>query len=507
MATEVKVKEKTFTDIERADAFFDAAMKYKEKIEKTENEISAFGDSGKDEAYNEGEAKAMEAMAGLEDLSDTQKEMVNSSEALNSDYAAKEKLIAQKEKYMESVEALEGQVRIAISKYIVDTEKEKKKLEKNKEKYAAYVEEEKAKCEALKAEISEMDKEDVTYEDKCAELEALVTRIEGMDKKLASFDERLAKITYELDSVKEKYKDYIMLAKEDLTAPELGEEEKTEVYSDKKEKTEPEQEEQATAKTVKATRATKATKAVSPVVDVEYKEVSEKEKGTEAKEEKPKETDEQAFKRIYKALKKKETLSVEDTDKMIELLSDKSNFARFNIATSSILPFFKSKGERIYTSLGKELEKQIKDVVKDEELLKNLKTRDITDWKSIIELGNDNPANNIVDTIDSVMETADEKEQEALTALKERYEKFGNSAKVLTNVKLERKEIAFKALPASKDAEKIEAADVAPKGMSEELSGMVKSDSEIAREEAERSDARQAVKVKVVKKTTEDKTI
>lgn len=509
-------KAKTITDIEKADAFYDAVMKYKEKIEKTENGLKTIETSGKYKEYDAEEAKAIEAMAELNGLSDAQKDMVDSNKDVRLEYNAREALLTQKEKYLENVAALEGQIKTAISKYIVDTEKEQKKLEKNKEKYATYVEEEKTKCEALKAELEEMDKEDVTYEDKKAELDALVLRIEDMDKKLASFDERLAKIVEELNINKEKYKEYIDLAKEDLIAPELSEEEKAEVGSDsdKEEKNEPEPEpEQETVKEEnegkekdKTVKATRATKVVSPVVDVEYKEVSdeEKETGAEAKEEKPKETDKQAFKRIYKSLKKKETLSVEDTEKMIELLSDKSNFARFNIATSSILPFFKSKGERIYTSLGKELEKQIKEVVKDEELLKNLKTRDITHWKSIIELGHDNPANNIVDTIDSVMETADEKKQEALTALKERYEKFGNSAKVLTNVKLERKEIGFKALPASKDAEEVEVADVSLKGMSEELSGMVKSDSEIAKDEAEKENAEVE---RVAHKVTEDKTI
>lgn len=516
MATEVKVKVKTKTisDIERADAFFDAVMKYKEKIEKTENEINSYGESEKYEAHNEGEAKAMEALAGLEDLSDTQKEMVDSSKVLNSDYAAREKLIAQKEKYIESVAALEGQIRIAISKYIVDTEKEQKKLEKNKEKYAAYVEEEKAKAEALKTEISEMDKDDVTYEDKCAELETLTTRIEKMNEKLASFDESLAKITDELNKNKEKYKDYIKLAKEDLEAPEAEEKtaEKTdkdasEVVADGK------KESKKVEENNKTRAASKENKdgAVYAVASEEKEEKKEEKTAEEKTEEKKEETDKQAFKRIYKQLRRKETLSVEDTNKMLDLLNNKSNFSKLNIQTETLFLFTRSKGQKLYTSLGKELERQIKEAVGDKELSDTLKTVDLVNWKRIIEFGNNNPTNNIEEVIDEALKTADEDKIAQLLEVKGRFEKFSDSAKILTTVKRERGEISYKALPAKKVETKtdveVEAPKEAPKGLENELSSMVKSEAEIAREEATHSDTREAVKVKVVKKTTEDKTI
>lgn len=538
-------KTKTITSIEKADAFYDAVMKYKEKIEKTENGLETFEKSGKYKEYDAEEAKAMEAMAELNGLSDTQKEMVDSNKEVSLEHDAREKLLAQKEKYLESVAALEGQIKIAISKYIADTEKEQKKLEKNKEKYAAYIEEEKTKCEALKAELEEMDKDDVTYEDKKAELDALVVRIEGMDKKLASFDERLAKVTEELDKNKEKYKEYIDLAKEDLAIPEEPENEKTETEKeqmqeqDQEEKIEGEPEnieydddilfdfsslsnsekdENEKNEVAPNSKEMKTKKKSNPeVVYVSEPAVTEPGAEAKSKEEVPEETDKEAFKRIYKEIKKKETLSIEDTDKMIALLSDKKNFRRFRISTKGLLPFLKSKGERIFTGVGNSLNSQIKSLVEDKELLKGLKTADIRKWKYITELGHNNPENTIEETLDKVAQTADDETLEKVEATKERYIKFSEAARTMVSVKFQRGELVEKrkALPEKSESESVfeepetyeelETPELSElSGDLKELFGMVKSDVEVANEDI--NSASKEVE-KETKEVAEDKTI
>lgn len=558
-------KAKNITDIEKADAFYDAVMKYKEKIEKTENGLETFEKSGKYKEYDAEEAKAMEAMGALGSLSDTQKEMVDSSKVVSNEHVAREKLLAQKEKYLESVAALEGQIKIAISKYIVDTEKEQKKLEKNKEKYAAYVEEEKAKCEALKAELEQMDKDDVTYEDKKAEVDALASRIESMDKKLASFDESLAKVTEELNKNKEKYKEYIDLAKEDLAIPEEPENEKEAPEEVKNEKEvveeEPDQEEKvegepedievdddilfdfsslsksAEEKSEKNETEAKSEKSENEKSEVtpNSKEVKTKKKSNpevvyvsepaaaepsteaESKEEVPEETDKDAFKRIYKQIKKKETLSIEDTDKMIALLSDKKNFRRFRISTKGLLPFLKSKGEKIFTGVGNSLNAQIRSLVNDKDLLKDLKTRDIRKWKYITELGHNNPENTIEETLDKVAQTADGETLEKVEATKDRYVKFSEAARTMVSVKFQRGELVEKrkALPEKSESEpvfeepetyeELETPELSElSGDLKELFGMVKSDVEVANEDI--NSASKEVE-KETKEVAEDKTI
>lgn len=534
MAEETK---KTYTDIEKADAFYDAVMKYKEKIEKTESGLATFEKSGKYKEYDAQEAKAMEALEGLGTLSDVQKDMVASNKEVSLEHDAREKLLAQKEKYLESVSALEGQIKIAISKYIADTEKEQKKLEKDKAKYTAYVEEEKAKCEALKAELDAMAKDDVTYEDKKAEVEALVSRIENMDKKLASFDQSLAKVTEGLNKNKEKYKDYIDLAKEDLTVPKAPVEEKddvektdeeipkTEAEKDVEEKeeiigkaedleevedVEVESEETPEIKSESVTNRNK-TRIITPseaAYVAEPSEITSQGENELPKEQESKESDKQAFKRIYKLIKKKETLSIEDTDRMIALMGNRKNFARFRISTDRFL-FFKSKGEKIFTGLGVQLAKQIRGTVKDERLTKKLRTKDIRQWDRILELGNNNPNNNIVETLDEATKSASDEELESIKAVRERYEQFTNSAKVLCSVKVKRGEL--KLLPAKVEEQASELVDNTsdveitdrPKGL-DELSSMVKSEEEIAEKDVATSTE---TTKKAVEKTTEEKII
>lgn len=545
-------KAKSFTDIEKADACYNSVMGYKEKIKKTEIGLETFEKSGKYKEYDAEYDKAMKAMEALGNLSDTQKEMVNLNKEVSSDHSARENLLAQKEEFLESVAALEGQIKIAISKYIVDTEKEQKKLEKNKEKYAAYVEEEKAKCEALKAELEQMDKDDVTYEDKKAEVDALASRIESMDKKLASFDESLAKVTEELNKNKEKYKEYIDLAKEELTVPEEPENEKEGTEKelaheqDQEEKVEGEPEDievdddilfdfsslskSAEEKSEKNETEAKSEKGENEKSEVtpNSKEVKTKKKSNpevvyvsepaaaepsteaESKEEVPEETDKDAFKRIYKQIKKKETLSIEDTDKMIALLSDKKNFRRFRISTKGLLPFLKSKGEKIFTGVGNSLNAQIRSLVNDKDLLKDLKTRDIRKWKYITELGHNNPENTIEETLDKVAQTADDETLEKVEATKDRYVKFSEAARTMVSVKFQRGELVEKrkALPEKSESEpvfeepetyeELETPELSElSGDLKELFGMVKSDVEVANEDINSAS----------KEVAEDKTI
>ena len=491
-------KTKTITDIEKADAFYDAVMKYKEKIEKTETGLKSIEASGKYKLYDESEAMAMEALKDLGDknLSDAQKEMIANSKDIMVEHDARERLLFQKEEYLRNVEALESQIKVAVAKYIVESEKEQKKLEANKEKYAAFVEGEKAKYETLKSEIESMERDSSEenkdiLESKKEQLGALEVQLDGFNKRLMSFDERIAGMKEKLQETKEKYKDYIELSKEDIEVPEVEENSK----EDKK------SEEQIAKKEEKTEKAKKEEKSEENHVEVqtETPPKAEKSKGTvyvepqsnkveeqiETGSEKEKETDKQAYNRISKALLKKDgRISTEDTDRLLDILSNKDNFDSLNIRTRGFL-FFKSKGEKIYSKLGIELDKKLRRSIKNKNLLEKLDTDDLRHLGTILELGNGNPDNNIVETIESAMEGADAKNIQELQDIKNKFEKFSCAAKALVEVKTQRDEMQLlQALPESKPIEVEEQSQEVNKNGIDGLNDLVKNEEEIAVEEA-----------------------
>lgn len=485
-------KTKTITDIEKADAFYDAVMKYKEKIEKTENGLKSIETSGLYKLYDKDEAMAMEALKDLGDknLSDAQKEMLVNSKDIMVEYDARERLLFQKEEYLRNVEALESQIKVAVSKYIVESEKEQKKLEANKEKYAAFVEGEKAKYEALKSEIESMEKDSSEenkdiLESKKEQLDALKAQLDGFDKRLTSFDERIAGIKEQLQKTKEKYKDYIELSKEDIVVPEVEENSKEEKKSKeqgvkKEDKTEKEEKSEENHDKVE-TQASKTEKSKGTVYVEPQSNKAEKQ--IEIGSEKEEETDKQAYNRISKALLKKDgEISTEDTDRLLGILSNRDNFESLNIKTRGFL-FFKSKGERLYSKLGIELDKKLRNSIKDKKLLEKLDTDDLKHLGTILELGNGNPDNNIVETIESAMKGADEKSVQELQDIKTRFEKFSCAAKTLVEVKSQRNEMQqLQALPESKPIEVDENKATNKKGI-EGLDDLVKNEEEIAVEE------------------------
>ncbi len=473
MAEETK---KTYTDIEKADAFYDAVMKYKEKIAKTDSGLETFEKSGKYKEYDDKEAKAMEALEGLGTLSDVQKDMVASNKKVSLEHDAREKLLAQKEKYLESVSTLEGQIKIAISKYIVDTEKEIGKLENQKKSYAKLIEEKKAEYEALKSEVEEMEhaakeEDELILEEKKKDLSYLETKIKSMGDTLASRDKKLAKLTAEFQKNKDKYKDYIELSKKDIAVPAEkdsrapeAEEEKKEVSKGKKEKANQKvEEEKGKDKKGKATYVPYDESVESP------QEQTSKDEEKGKKQKNKEETDKQAFKRIYKDLKKNKSLSVEDTDRMLDILGNKENFDKLNIKTSSVFSFLKSKAEKVYPKLGKELDRQIRASIKDEKLLGELESKQITDWKNICDLGDNKSYNNIAETLDSAMEGLTEEEKKNLLAVKTRYEKYKVSTTKLTEVIRERGEESYQLLNEAPETPVNEAPET-PRGNNSELS-------------------------------------
>ncbi len=499
---------KKITDIEKADAFYDAVMKYKEKIEKTEKGLESFEKSGRYKEYDEGEAKAMEALQGLgeRNLTDSQKEIITSGDAIVNEHNAREKLIAQKEEYSKNIQSLESQIKIVISKYIADAEKEKKKLETNKTKYAAFVEEEKAKYNELKAEVESMEKdsneeEKDILEAKKEQLEALKSQLDGFDKKLSSYEERITKLDNELTKNKEKYKDYIDLSKEDIVLPEVPEtqeqkaseaKEKVEVEEEAKEedttKAEEEENKDNQTKYVEVPEQKQKSKSkndqeavfVAATMDDTQNEKSKDEETLNSESNKRRETDKQAYKRITKALLKKNgEISDKDTSRLLDILGNKENFDKLGIRTVGFFSFLKSRAEKVYIKLGAQLDRKLRENIKDENLVKGLNTKDLKDIMNISELGVGNATNNILETLDSAMKNASEKEQEKLKGIKGEYEKFTKSAGTFVEVKAQRGEYNIWELPAPKEETK-ETIEVSNKNDLSGLSEMVKSDREIA---------------------------
>lgn len=503
-------KAKTITDIAKADAFYDAVMKYKRRLERVDLDLEAYEKSGEYKKYDEGEAKAMEALQNLgdESLTEEQKAMVVANKAIVSAYECRQRKLSKKEEYLKEIGNLEPQIKVTIAKYIVDTEKEKKKIETNRETYAKYIEEEKAKYESLKSEVDAMEKaanedEKDILESKKEQLETLKSQLEKFGNKLASYDQQISKIDDELKAVKDKYKDYIELSKEDLTVPQKEEKEeetkseKDETEKDVAEKNETKKEETEKDVAVESNveqEKNEETQKKTENKKVEYQNVgvativqNEKSADETKAPEKPvaevKETDEQAYERISKSLlKRKGQVSNEDVDKLISILSEKENFDKLNIKAWNYFPLIKSRGEKVYIKLGKLLDKQIRDSIKDEELLKNLDTQSLKSLDGILHEARGESLDNIAETFNLAMEKANDKELESLKSVKERWEKFGKSAEVLLRVKKQRKE--FKKdpplLPGAIEVSENKEEPVKEKSGIDELSAMVKSDEEIA---------------------------
>lgn len=504
-------EEKRYTDIEKADAFYRAVIKGKKEIEWADMTLAEYEKSGKYKEYNPEEARAYELMEEAGGLSENDKEMVEHYKEVKLAYECREEVMKNKEKNMQTLKPLEDQIRVCISKYIVDAEKAQKNLEKNKEKYAAYVKEQKEKCEALKAELGEMDKGDVTYKDKEAELDALALRIKGMDKKLAEFDKCLAKVIKELNENKEKYKDYIDLAKENIDVPEEKEnadnkdkeaqdaqEQKAEEKGKNKEndKDKADDKDKGENKTAEQSGARSVGQNVNPlfyssVPGSDSQPVQDEKSGETAQQkEQKKETDKEAFKRIYKDLKKGRDISAEDTDRMLDIVGNKENFDKLGIRTSTIFTFTKSKGQKLFTKLGEQLDKQVRASVKDEKLLEKLDSKEITSWEDICNMGkNEGPTNNIADTLEEAMKGSTAEEKEALKSIKSRYEKYVKSTKNLAEVRRQRGEEKYEKLNEAPETER--------STIEETLQSQVKSKEDVAKEDIAKVEVSKDENVKV----------
>ena len=494
---------KEMTDLEKADAFLKGIETYTKELEGIKSELENLK-SKKDyieEPDEEAEAyaDAADALKGLGRLSGVQRKIVKTSGVtkkvsdLEKDKSEKERQIARLSKGIGS----------AISKYIADAENERGTLEANIARYEDEILKKREEYKVLEEEIKKLEDEANGANEKAKEainniinlkervLVDLSVSIESCENFKNSTIAECKDLRDELNKNKKKYKDYIALSEEELPEPEEKKPEEKKPEEKKPEEKKPEEKKPEEKKPeekkpeekkpeTKTARNNGETKFVYVPVSDDVSASSEEPKTNSDSNVKEgnTETDEQAFKRIYGLIKKKEALSAEDTDKMYEILSDEANFKKYKINTDHILPFTKSKAQRIYTSLGNQLDGQIKASLSDKELLEGLNSKDLTRWKDINELGCDNPCNNIVESLEKAIEKeTDEGKKKELETLKGRYEKFVSSAQTMTSVRRNRNELHYEAISES-------TSEVKTKGMAEELAGGVKTTDDVAREDA-----------------------
>lgn len=452
---------KKSVDLELADKFYAGVQEYVTKLEKTRAAI----EKNKASISEQYEGYDVEALSALENSG----VKIEDKDAVMSDFkqysnaasavAALEEL---EKKHVQNKEILEKNIKIAIAKYVTQTEKEIEKVQKNRDSYEKYIKEEQEKLAALEEEIKSLEgieEQAEVLKDKKEDYETLKAKLEERLKKLEAYDKDIEAIKAELEMNKEKYKDYLELADKDITEPEEVVIPETAVSEEEVEAKKKTDEEEKTKKGEDEEIKGKESSEKTHRFVASESEVKEDKDIVETEEEKAQETDEQAFNRIYKLLSKKKTrdsVSESDIDKMIEILSNKENYSKLNIETKRFLDLgiFPSKAEKIYKQLGKRLSYDAYKVTKNSEVLSKANRAELAKWENINELGvNIDEKTETEIALDQTLETAEDKDKEQILAVKTRMDKYRQSMVVLDEVMFERGELQFvnKELPAAKE--------------------------------------------------------
>lgn len=448
---------KKHIELENAEDFYKKVQACDGKLDEIKEKMAELK---KDSAEPDKEDIVQEALKNLEELYDGEKEMA------------------------------EHNIKVALGNYLLYYEKEKKTLTKQRDNYEKYVKEEQAKLETLKAEIEALEGDEEqkdVLEDKKADYEDLKIKVEAKLKKLEGFDERIANLDNEMQQAKEKFKGYMELA-----AIENAEQEKEETNSDKdkseEEKTEPKEQSEHKNETPEKDENKEKTDVESNnkgQQTVSY--IANGSLDEQYTEEQP-ETDEQAFNRIYKLLSKRKTrdsVTNEDIDKMIDILSNKENYSKLNIGTRRFLDLgiFPSKAEKIYKQLGKKLSYDVYKVTKNNDVLSIENRAELAKWENINELGVKIDEKTEAEiALDNALLAASDADKEQIVTVKNRIEKYRQSMVTLDEVMFDRGELRFvnKELPEGKDEvveyKDMEVKEAEVKGIFADLEGAVKSE-------------------------------
>lgn len=468
-------------DLEFADKFYEGIQEYVDRIEKTRAAIEK-NKASIPEHLQDYDADVLKALENSGIKIDENDEAISELKKYSNAIGAVEKLEAQEKKLAEDKEKLEENIKIAISKYIAQTEKEMVKLQKSRDNYEKFIQEEQAELATLEAKIKDLEgieEQEEVLKDLKVKYENLKNGIEEKLKKLESFDKELADLKTELERNKEKYKDYLELSDKDITEPVDKREPEEQEESKEKEAEETPKKEEATEETVEKKEDTKSTKKEDNV----YYTVPSGETTTEEPEKVEPETDEQAFKRIYKLLSKKKTrdsVTNEDIDKMIEILSDKDNYDKLNINIRRFLnsPLFPSKAEKIYKCIGKRLAQDINKLDKD--ALDADGIVEITKYENLIKLGfaNGEDLTKAEQAINSILDKANESDKDKALDLKERILRYRKSTTTLDEVIASRGEFGDNNIMLKAGSEKAENTKKEA-SLSDSLGGQVKDENEL----------------------------
>jgi len=473
-------------DLELADKFYEGVQEYVAKLEKTRSAI----EKNKASMIEQYADYDMDAFAALEQVGVKLEDDSMSSELKqhNNAAAAVAKLQEQEKKHLANKELLEKNIKVAIAKYIAQTEQDIVKAQKNIDNYEKYIKEEQGKLATLEQEIKALEGNEELAEvlkDKKEDYEALKVKIEERLKKLDGYNKDLEELKADLERNKEKYKDYVELANKDITEPE--DKEKTEKAKEPEKKEKEDKDKEAKKDEKKEPEGNRKEEkvyngvATGPVVTGD-------EGGTEPSEEKEPETDEQAFNRIYKLLSKRKTrdsVTNEDIDKMIEILSDKENYSKLNIGTRRFLDLgiFPSKAEKIYKQLGKKLSYDVYKVTKNKEVLSASNIAEFAKWENINELGVKIDEKTEAEiALDNALTSASDADKEQIVEVKNRFEKYRQSMVTLDEVMFGRGELQFvsKELPEGKEEvvehKDVEVMEADEKGIFADLGSAVKTE-------------------------------
>ncbi|MBR5227248.1 MAG: hypothetical protein IKV94_01235 [Clostridia bacterium] len=440
-----------------ANSLYKEAEKFKKTIEKGKAYVEKIENNPVYNEYKDMDDLAFENMKYSEDLDEEQKEVLNNYELYKDQSRKREELIEALKDAEPTRKSYIKNIHIAISKYIVQAEKEIANLEKQIKEFEQYIEKDKAKLAELEADP---EKNKLVIED-------LKSSIEAREAKLKTYTKELAKLQKELEKNKVKFADYLELADE-----EIGLEEEK-VSPDKGDKKETSEEEKTSPDKGDKKEASEEEK-TSPDKDDE-KDVSEEEKSSQdnsdekgapagktttekaeksvqaepvAKEE-SKETDVQAFNRIYKLMKNRKTrdsISREDIDKMIDIMSDPEKYKELKIDTSRFLklPFFPSTAEKIFKQIGKHLDKDVKTTLGAKVAQELVDNKELTKWESVTDLGYNQGRKTKAEVLleEAFLDenTPDDK-VEQLADMQIRLEKFRNAATTMYDVRMSRNEL------------------------------------------------------------------
>jgi len=381
-----------------------------------------------------------------------------------------------KEKYEYEKELAEDNIRSSIKLYLDDTEKEQKKLIKNRDNYEKYIQEEQAKLDALKSEIDSLEgneEQEQVLADKKEEYEELKAKIDKKIEKLKSYDEKIANLKLEIEQAKEKFKDYIVMPTNIVAEQEVQNEEKNvneesiditkqdpsndeNLVENNAESNVEKTEKNDTLGNVVFPKSSDVAKANAGVV---AESNTQKEIDEQVDEQPKKESDEQAFNRIYGLLSKRKNKALvtsEDVDKMVEILSNKDNYEKLNIGTKRFLnlKLFPSKAEKIYKIIGEKLAYDVYKVTKNKDVLSPDSRAELSKWEDINDYGiKIDEKTNAEKALDAALTAATPDNKEQIEKVKARLEKYRNSMITLDEVMFDRGELEYvnNKLPAGKD--------------------------------------------------------